>query len=414
MSKSVAVIGAGIAGTAAAFSAVRAGKRVTLISKGAGASAMSGGAVDDRPWEALESACRALGAEASPALLSPETVAFSDALGLWTFQASRPMRLATLAGRIRMARGADRALLDLASLADGAQILVPRICRAAWDADALCDAFNADPYSKKRGFRFFALDTAVLRFTDEQRISDVDLAARHDTQERISWLQDSLKDALHQARERAQKDPAAILLGPWLGVHSAKAAALSEALSVPVGEALMGIGSPAGFRFEHARDRLLASLGVTRIPAEVAGLSQEGGRIRIQCAGDTGELFADAAVLSVGGTAGGGFLYVPPEVFAGEDLPARVQMPFGLSLKADLELCQGRGAVEIASSMYGPEMDLATWPALSKDSSLASVGLRTSGVRISGTLFAAGDCIAGRPRTVLEALLSGLEAGRQA
>lgn len=413
MSKSIAVIGSGIAGAAAAFGASRAGKRVTLISSGVGASAMSSGAVDDLPWETLEAASKKLGADPPASAISPEVQAFVEALDLWTIPASRPMRLATVAGRIRMARGADHALLDLNLLDDGARILVPRACRGAWDADALADGLNADPCAKKRDFKFLAMDAALLRFSGEERISDVDLAARHDDEARVSWLAHSLQDALIQARQRLSHCDA-ILLGPWLGMRSAKAKALSEILGVPVGEALLGVGSPSGFRFEHARDRLLASLGVHRVGEQVRELVQEEKGVRLRCSGDAGEFTFDAAVLAVGGTAGGGFLYCPPDAHAGEDLPERLHLPFALSLRADLPLAFGQDAAEISSSMHGPEMDFATWPGLDRESLLSRVGIRAEGGRVSARLWTAGDCIAGRYRTVLQAISSGLEAGQNA
>ena len=61
MSRRVLVIGAGVAGLAAAWSAARAGHEVTLLSAGAGASALGGGAVDDVTWESLLRAARVRG-----------------------------------------------------------------------------------------------------------------------------------------------------------------------------------------------------------------------------------------------------------------------------------------------------------------------------------------------------------------
>ena len=55
------VVGAGIAGLAAAWSARRAGREVTVVSAGPGASALGSGAVDDVPWEQFSSARRAAG-----------------------------------------------------------------------------------------------------------------------------------------------------------------------------------------------------------------------------------------------------------------------------------------------------------------------------------------------------------------
>ncbi|MDP9036791.1 MAG: FAD-binding protein, partial [Myxococcota bacterium] len=45
------VVGAGVAGTAAALAAAWAGARVTVVDAGAGASTLSTGAIDDIPWQ---------------------------------------------------------------------------------------------------------------------------------------------------------------------------------------------------------------------------------------------------------------------------------------------------------------------------------------------------------------------------
>lgn len=413
MSESIAVIGAGVAGAAAAFGARRAGKRVTVISQGAGASAMMSGAVDDRPWEVLEAAARVWGDEPKAAALPSEVLDFVSALDLWAVPEARGVRLATLAGRIRMARGSDRALLDMSALLPGTLVLIPRVCRAAWDADALSDALNDDPYARRRGFLFLAVDTPVLRFAEEPRISDIDLAARHDDDQRIAWLAENLKHTLVRVKQSPEV-PVAMLLGPWLGMRAPAAAALSARLGAPAGEALLGIGSPSGFRFEHARDRLLASLGADRVNARVRGLRARGEEAMVCELEDGRELSFDAVVLALGGMAGGGISYCPPDAYAGEDMPPTVELPFALSLKAEVSLALGRDAVDIASSMHGPELDADSWPAHSHESALSRVGIRAEGVCAGPRVFVAGECIAGHGRTVLSAVSSGLAAGSEA
>ena len=147
MTAHVIIVGAGIAGLAAAWSARRAGREVTLVSAHAGATALSGGAVDEVPWEHLLRATRLLGEAGEARPLAPEVTAFVDDLKLWDVPADRPVWLATLAGRVRPARGRDRSLLDLGPLA-GRAVLLPRAERAAWDADAIAAALSADPAAK--------------------------------------------------------------------------------------------------------------------------------------------------------------------------------------------------------------------------------------------------------------------------
>ena len=64
MTRSVVIVGAGAAGLAAAWSARREGRDVTVIVGSAGASSFGGGAVDDVPWERLVVSIRAVLGEA--------------------------------------------------------------------------------------------------------------------------------------------------------------------------------------------------------------------------------------------------------------------------------------------------------------------------------------------------------------
>ncbi|APR84230.1 Anaerobic glycerol-3-phosphate dehydrogenase subunit B [Minicystis rosea] len=335
MTARVIIVGAGIAGLAAAWSARRAGREVTLVSAQAGATALSGGAVDEAPWEQLLRATRLLGETTEARPLAPEVAAFVDDLQLWDVPHDRSVWLATIAGRVRPARGRDLALLDLGPLA-GQLVLLPRADRAAWDADAIAVALSADPVAKSKGISFRAVDAAVLRFDDERRIADGDLALRHDEPARRAWLVDRLRSAL-AAHPRA----GAILLGPWLGVAAPQAGELSRTLGVPVGEALAGAGSPAGMRFEAARDALLERLGVHRRRGRVDEVQRGEQGLEVFLSGQTASQRADAVVLAIGGLAGGGVLYAPPEHEAGADLAPRGRVPFALSLRAPVVLSLG-------------------------------------------------------------------------
>ncbi|WP_233562631.1 NAD(P)-binding protein, partial [Sorangium cellulosum] len=191
MARSILVIGAGVAGLAAAWSARRRGARVTVISAGVGETALAGGAVDDAPWEQVERAARLLGSDLPAGDLAPAARQFAAELGLWDLPQGAAARLATVAGRIRPARGRDRALLDLGPLRR-TRVLIPRAARGMWDADALAEALSDEPFARARGLRFLPVDAPVLRFDDERRIADGDLAARHDDPARLSWLLERL------------------------------------------------------------------------------------------------------------------------------------------------------------------------------------------------------------------------------
>lgn len=387
----VVVVGQGIAGTAAAWRAAELGAVVTVVAAGAGASTLASGALDHTPWEDLVRAARTTGAEPACGALDDGVFAFAEALGSWRIPRSgEPMaRLATLAGRTRPARGHDLALLDLAAIPAGT-VAVPRAPRAAWDADSLALFWNDDPFVRARGLRFAPIDVALLRYEGEDRIACADLAARHDDPARVAWLAERLKDAF--AREKLA--PAAVILGPWLGIEAPRAADLSSRLGIPAGEALTGAGSPAGLRFARAAGRLLArakvrvfSARVLEItpperpaengrfrpaesgsfrpaesgssrPAENGSLrpaksgslrAAESGSLRVPESGRVPEsvrlaglravvklagedpLRADRVVLACGGLTGGGLVYDPPDTHAGADMPPRENASFRFS-----------------------------------------------------------------------------------
>lgn len=406
MSARVLIVGAGVAGLAAAWSARRAGRAVTLVSAGVGASALAGGAVDEIPWEKLLRATRVLREDARASALSPDLAAFVDDLALWDVPERAPVWLATLAGRVRPARGRDRALLDLASIPRGL-VLLPRAERAGWDADGLGATLSDDPIAKARGISFRAVDVPVLRYDDERRIADGDLAARHDDEARRAWLTDRLRAAL-----AATPEAGAVLLGPWLGASAPRAEALSTAVGVPVGEALAGMGSAAGLRFEAARDALLDRVGVTRRRGRVLDLKREERRIEATIEGDSTRFTADTAVLAIGGLAGGGVIYAPPEHGAGADMPPGGRVPFEISVRAPVVLSlSGSNRMEIVGSMQGPELDVTAWPRDGRPGALETVGVRCDGARAGDRLFAAGDVVAGRARTLLAAAAAGIAAG---
>ncbi|WP_237244785.1 hypothetical protein [Sorangium cellulosum] len=125
-------------------------------------------------------------------------------------------------------------------------------------------------------------------------------------------------------------------------------------------------------------------------------------------------LAADAVILAIGGLAGGGIAYAPPERGAGPDLPARGGAPFALSIDAPVTLGDARGAFGVVSSMQGPELDVVAWPRGERPGALESVGVRCEGVRAAPGILAAGATVAGRARTVLDAVTTGLRAGAEA
>ena len=98
MSRQVVVIGAGAAGTAAAYAAATGGAKVTIVGARPGATSLASGAIDG-------ATARPFGDDRARVL------SFFETLGLWEIGAER-CRVATQGGLLREARGRDRAVLD--------------------------------------------------------------------------------------------------------------------------------------------------------------------------------------------------------------------------------------------------------------------------------------------------------------
>lgn len=415
MSKRVLVLGAGVAGLAAAFAARKKGHAVTVISQGAGASAFGGGAVDDVSWEERARAARILGKPVPIAALATDVVAFSEALGLWDLpdESSAPPFVATIAGRLRPCRGRDLGLLDVGALSRG-RVLLPRAPRAAWDADALARTFSDEPFALKTSLTFEPIDADVLRFVEEARFPDGDLAARHDDSSRLGWLALRLREAIARASSLKSEPVVAVLVGSWLGAARARAAELSTLVGVPVGEALVGVGSAAGLRFEFGRRELLTRLQVEHIEARGVKLARSGASWALTQAGERKEaapLLFDTAILATGGLVGGGIVYAPPEHEADDDMAPRGAVPYALSVDAPVVFRAGARHLDVVASMQGPELDTTLWPHGASPSALEQIGVVVPEAREGKTLFIAGDLAADRPRTLLSAVVSGLQAG---
>ena len=406
MFERVAIIGAGAAGVAACWSAAQRGAEIRLFDDGVGASCLSGGAVDDRPWEEVARASEVLQVAPTARPIPEPVVAFSKALGLWHLPiVGEPLaRLATEAGRIRLARGRDRALLDLAALPIGARVVVPRVARAEWDADSLARSLSADAYAQSRRLRFDAVDAKLLKLVGENRVAPAEFASRHDAEERRAWLIDRLNEVV-----AAQRQVDAVLLGPWLGADQPLAESVSGALQLPVGEILSGVGCAAGMRFESARLRMLSSVGVELETSRVAAIAPGEGVLTIDVDGES--VAADAVVLALGGLAAGGIVYRPAEQDAGRGIAPRACPPFHLSVRAPVRLTARGRDIDVGGSIHGPALDELAWPTDADPGYLEAVGIDSSA---APGIFVAGDVVADRPRTLLQAVYSGLRAGANA
>ncbi len=394
MTPRVIVVGGGIAGAAAAITAARRGARVTCVPGRPGASSLASGALDAVPWEE---------AGAADALApSGDARAVLDALGGYALGACR---LLATTGISRPAAGRDAALLDVAGLTG--EVLVPPAEQHGWHADTFAQAWSTDAALRARGVSFRAGATSILRHTGEHAMADAELAALHDDAERLGWLAGRLKESL------AATSCVAVVLPPWLGVERARAAELSARVGAPCGEAMGAPGGPAGLRFERARDRALREAGVETVAgwARQITTSDEGAQVMLD--GDA-ELEADAVVLATGGVLAGGVDYAPAEAVLARAMPPSPRPPFRLGLEAPVRLAAGGEPVDVPGSLFGAPPESLAWP-YRRRPALEQVGVRVDATGLATPrVFAAGDVIADRPRTWLEAVESGAQAGRAA
>ena len=412
MNRRVVVIGGGVAGLSAAYTARERGARVTIVSAGVGTSALGGGVVDDLPWETWFVAARTLGEPPKLRPLPDDVLAFCSALGVWDVprDGHAPV-VATAAGRLRPARGRDRGLLDLGALRQ-TTVLVPRLARANWDADALGATLESEALAREAELRFVAVDAPVLRFTDETRISDADVALRHDEPARLAWLAKRLTTLV--ADMRRTTSVGAVLLGSWLGGQRERASELAARVGVPVGEVLVGVGSSAGLRYEAAVESFVQKQSLEVVMDRVTAIRRSGERFDVELSGKT-VLTAEVIVLAVGGVASGGIVYTPPDLEAGEDVPERINAAYSFGVPTvglDVPLVVDGARVDAGSSVFGPPLDTTAWPSDRRASTLESVGIEARDGLVCPGVYAAGDVLAGKRRTMLEAIASGLRVGR--
>jgi glycerol-3-phosphate dehydrogenase subunit B len=388
----VLVVGAGVAGTAAAISAARAGARVTLVDGGTGASTLATGALDARPWQMATALLR----PAAPiSQATRETIALLGGYSLPDAGAT----LLTSAGIARPARGHDAALLDIQPIARR-PIGVVACDRPGWDAAALARSWGDD---------FIVVDAALLRHVDERSLPDADFAMRHDEDGRLAWLAARLREALALVGGGV----GALVVPPCLGVERARAEALSELVGVRCGEAIGAPGGPAGFRFERARDRAVANARVERVGRRATAVAPHRNAWRVTIDG-ANAIDADAVVLATGGLIGGGFEYAPSEALFASALPPFPRRLFQLTLDAPAVLGANGVALELPSTLFGRAPESIAWPFV-RDPLMDRVGVLVGADGRSGPgLFAAGDLVADRPRAWLDVFETGIAAGAAA
>jgi glycerol-3-phosphate dehydrogenase subunit B len=323
----VLVIGAGVAGLAAALGARDAGARVTVLDAHVGASALAGGAWDvasdpsaspEDVFRPARTLAEALVARARDDAHHPyaklgaglvEAVRASHARVLEALAIYRPLDLdgrgvllATDLGLPRRAATAQHAILDFGVLQQGCISVGvfpgPRAGESAFVAASLADL--AAHVGDAR--RFEALPVTPASAPGDTLPHPHERAAFADTEAGLTRLIDALERAL------AGRSDDAVLLPAMLGlVRDDLAATLRTHLGRPVGEVVAPLAGPQGLRLTRRIDAALREAGCTRRAARVRAVeSRAQGSTVVLEDGET--LRGKAVILATGKHVSGGLV----------------------------------------------------------------------------------------------------------
>lgn len=323
----VLVIGAGVAGFAAALAARDRGARVMVLDAHAGASALGGGAWDVasdvgaspedvfRPARSLEQALVARVREdvhhpyAKLGMDVIEAVREAHARVLPALAIYRPLDLrgtgvliATDLGLPRRTATAQHAVLALDSARGGAIAVAVlrgyRYTDSAFLAASLTEL--ADLADDDR--RFGALELEFFRRREDALLHPHEIAAIADSDDGRARLSQTLARAIAGAKHDA------VLLPPVLGLRNdAVVRELTTKLGIPVGELVAPLAGPQGLRLVRRIDAALQEAGCERRSARVrAVVSRTQGTTVVLDDGE--ELRGKSVVLATGKHMSGGLV----------------------------------------------------------------------------------------------------------
>ena len=149
--------------------------------------------------------------------------------------------------------------------------------------------------------------------------------------------------------------------------------------------------------------KLLERLGILELRARALGLAPDEGKWKLELDHENSAIWADAVILAVGGVAAGG-------VRMSGTLAGSPERGFRLSLEAPVDFELDGRSLEV-STLFGVDFTVHGISALERIG--ISVDERAA-VRGAAGLYAAGDSVAGGPRTVLKAVIQGLRAAEAA
>jgi glycerol-3-phosphate dehydrogenase subunit B len=338
----VVVVGAGIAGLAAALAAKAEGARVTVLDGHPGASTLAGGVWDlaasrtpaDDAFFDVRSSAHALVdvVRARPTHpLAPlgealRTVAFEahravlDALAIYApLELDRPRALVvTDAGLVRRTATAQRGVLDLSELPTGRVAVATFPAARAHDGAFVAASLSELVVRAGDARRFCAVEVEMLR-----RGRDVWL---HPHEAGALFDDDRARDRLVRALARALGGMSfdAVLIPPLLGEHDDTAwARVRAALALPIGEWASSLAGPQSARLVRALTRAFARSGAHYERSRVRAARASERELAVETERTTHK--AGALVLATGRHLAGGLSFaegVPREPLF--DLPAFV------------------------------------------------------------------------------------------
>jgi glycerol-3-phosphate dehydrogenase subunit B len=340
----VVVVGAGVAGCAAALAARQAGAQVVVLEAGAGATALAGGAWDVAPLAPTDGApCPATVADAIAAVARTRPLhpyaRLDDAVArvreahrvvLSRLGGYRPLDLtgpgsllATDLGLWRRAATAQREVLDFAGPGTARAAVADLGGYPSWDAEFLAASLTE---SMPPG----ADDAAAVSVVRAPLLSPSTDAVRHPHELAVLADGEDFRRRLAEALRAGAGGARAILLPPVLGLAAEGTVdAVQKGAGVAVGEAVGALAGPQGLRLTRRIHGALAAAGAELRSEPVARVHLDRPTVRVELAGGD-VLEAASVVLATGKHVGGGIIMrggVAREPLAG--LPVRTAGALG-------------------------------------------------------------------------------------
>lgn len=389
---SVLVVGGGFAGWAACWELLRQGIEVQWLFDNSGASGLYSGALDYRLWSDSEE--RPSGEVGAHSEGPDRGLAWLRDQERWLScgDGQSPQRVVSSAGVVRPAFARDKAVLDLQSVA-GQRLAVVDLKRPGWSAPWLARSVAESDWARGVQLQVESVDALLPDPAAAKYLGDADLCGVFDQPD----VRRAVAERLAEVGGRFD----GFLFGPWLG--GAAATSLSAALKRPVGETLSEPGQGAGLRYEREREQWARGADLAVFRGRLCRLEPASDAHWLAHATPLGRPEAsvlgpfEGAVLCTGGVVAGGIEFRPGALGLQRFVPG---------YQAPVEVGVSDSNAESPLGQQRSDLVALGLPALER------AGLLSPPLSVPGRppLAVAGDALAGRARTALLAVESGLAA----